>query len=87
MRPCGTQQEFERRRLRAMKMIEKGMMPVQVAREIGVDRRSVRRWKAVYRKKGIEGLKAKPIPGRPRVLTFRSKQKLSTGSRASNISF
>lgn len=75
MRPIGSQQALERRRLRAMGMIEKGMMPVEVARKLGVDRRSVRRWKSFFRKRGIEGLKAKPILGRPRVPTFRSKQK------------
>lgn len=74
MRPMGSQRSLERRRLRAMEMIEKGMMPVEVARKLGVDRRSVRRWKSFYRKKGIQGLKAKPILGRPRVLTL-SKQK------------
>jgi transposase len=41
-----------------MKMIEKGMLPVEVARHLGVDRRSVRRWKAIYRIKGIQALKA-----------------------------
>jgi transposase len=56
---------LERRRVKAMTMIEKGMMPVEVARKLGVDRRSVRRWKSFYRKMGPEGLKAKPILGRP----------------------
>jgi transposase len=70
-----------------MTMIEKGMMPVEVAKRVGVDRRSVRRWKSLYRKKGIEALKAKPILGRPRVQTFRSKQKVSRRSQTSGISF
>jgi transposase len=64
MRPYGSQQELELRRLRAMEMIEKGMMPFEVARYMGVDRRSVRRWKALYRKKGIQALNFKPISGR-----------------------
>jgi transposase len=87
MRPLGSQQALERRRVRAMTMIEKGMMPVEVAKRVGVDRRSVRRWKAFYRKMGIEGLKARPILGRPRVQTFRRKRKVSRRSQKSGISF
>jgi len=66
MRSMGSQKALERRRVKAVEMIQKGMMPVEVARKLGVDRRSVRRWKSLYRKKSIEGLKAKPISGRPR---------------------
>jgi transposase len=66
MRPHGTPKELERRRIRAMAMIKKGMLPVEVARKLGVDRRSVRRWKSAYQIKGIQALKAKPAPGRPR---------------------
>ena len=32
---------------------------------LGVDRRSVRRWKAAHRKNGAQGINAKPAPGRP----------------------
>ncbi len=43
---------------------------------MGVDRRSVRRWKAAYREKGPQALKAKPAPGRPPKLTHNEKQEL-----------
>jgi transposase len=66
MRPHGSPKALERRRIRAIAMIEKGMLPVEVARVIGVDRRSVRRWKSLFRAKGIQALKAKAVPGRLR---------------------
>ncbi len=73
MRPKGSQNRLERRRVRAIGMLQTGMMPVDVAKKVGVDRRSVRRWNAFYRKNGIEGLKSKPIQGRPRVQAYRTK--------------
>ena len=76
MRPQGTSQELEERRFRAMNLLKEGYQPVEVARMIGVERRSVRRWKASKRTKGIASLKAKPAPGRPSRLGPRQKQKL-----------
>lgn len=52
------------------------MWPGEVAERLGVDRRSVRRWKAAYREKGPEALKARPAPGRPPKLTQNEKQEL-----------
>ena len=42
---------------------------MEVARAVGVNRRSVRRWQAAYRRRGEEALKAKPASGRPPKLT------------------
>ena len=52
MRPFGSPEELERRRTRAVALLEDGYQPVEVAHMLGVDRRSVRRWNATYRKKG-----------------------------------
>jgi hypothetical protein len=52
MRPTGSPEELERRRLRALALLEEGLLPSEVARRAGVDRRSVRRWKAAARKDG-----------------------------------
>ncbi|MDE2312986.1 MAG: helix-turn-helix domain-containing protein, partial [Elusimicrobia bacterium] len=49
MRPAGSPEHLEQRRLRAITLLKRGMAPVDVARKLGVDRRSVRRWKASYR--------------------------------------
>ena len=87
MRPIGTARQLERRRLRAIEFLEKGWKPVDVARLLGVDRRSVRRWNAAYRLEGASGLAARPVPGRPSKLTKRQReslqQLLSCGARAS----
>ena len=76
MRPSGTPHELEDRRLRALRLLEEGFSPVEVARQIGVDRRSVRRWKAASRKGGTEAVAAKPASGRPRRLTARDLTRL-----------
>jgi transposase len=65
MRPSGSPEELERRRRRAIALLQQGMAPVEVARYIGVDRRSVRRWRADHERAGPAGVGAKPVPGRP----------------------
>ena len=63
-RPRGSADKLQRRRERAIRLLQRGMAPVDVARIVGVDRRSVRRWKAAYQDKGMLGIKARPSPGR-----------------------
>lgn len=69
MRPTGSPEELERRRQRAITLLNEGYQPVDIAKMINVDRRSVRRWKSAYIKKGEDAIKAKPTPGRPTKLT------------------
>jgi transposase len=76
MRPPGSPKELERRRLRAIALLKEGYQPVEVARTLGVDRRSVRRWKAAYREKGRRALKATPAPGRPLKLSIEQRKEL-----------
>jgi len=57
-------------------MLQEGSLPVEVGRALGVDRRSVRRWRAAFDQEGAKGLAAKPSPGRPPKLDARSKEKL-----------
>jgi transposase len=76
MRPSGTPQELEQRRLRGLRLLGEGFSPVEVARQVGVDRRSVRRWKAAARKGGPAAVSAKPASGRPRRLTARDLTRL-----------
>jgi transposase len=76
MRPNGSASELERRRHRAIALLAKGHAPADVARMLGVDRRSVRRWKAAYRKHGTKGIEARPIPGRPSKLDRRQRARL-----------
>jgi len=54
MRPHGSPKELERRRQRAIELLDQGHLPVDVSGALGVDRRSVRRWKAAHRKGGLQ---------------------------------
>lgn len=76
MRPSGSADDLERRRLQAITLLKDGFQPVEVARRLGVDRRSVRRWRASHDQEGRKGLAAKPTPGRPPKLDARARQGL-----------
>jgi len=76
MRPSGRPEELETRRHRAIQLLGQGLQPVEVAQRVGVDRRSVRRWKAAYRAHGASGIQAKPAPGRPARLKPTQKRRL-----------
>lgn len=76
MRPEGSAAELERRRVRAIALLKEGFTPVEVARRLGVERRSVRRWRAAHDDGGRKGLAARPTPGRPRKLDARARQRL-----------
>src|SRR3954451_14823713 len=62
MRPIGIAQELERRRLRAVELMEQGESPTVVARILGVCRTSLYRWRAMAQA-SPDGLAAKPHPG------------------------
>jgi transposase len=89
MRPTGSPQALERRRRRALALLAEGWAPVEVAHRVGVDRRSVRRWKAAARQQGEAGIRAKPAPGRPAKLTRPQKTQLERlllqGARAAGF--
>jgi len=76
MRPTGSPRELEQRRYRALQLLGEGYTPVTVARQLGVDRRSVRRWKAAARQKGSRALAARPASGRPARLGRGQKRRL-----------
>jgi len=76
MRPAGSPEALERRRLRAISLLKTGLPPVEIAKVLKVDRRSVRRWKASFFNDGPEAVKARPTPGRPPKLTIHDKTKL-----------
>jgi transposase len=60
MRPFGSLKLLEKRRIKAIKLLGTNLQPVEVARILGVDRRSVRRWKSAYLKNGMAALMARP---------------------------
>jgi transposase len=63
MRPEGSAAELERRRVRAVELVEQGESPSVVARILGADRSSLYRWCKAARSRP-DGLAAKPHPGR-----------------------
>lgn len=76
MRPVGKGKQLEQRRRRAIALLEEGRAPVEVARLVRVDRRSLRRWNAAYRKHGAQGLAARTVAGRRSKLGTRQRQQL-----------
>src|SRR5258708_6352115 len=67
MRTKGTAAELERRRRRAVALLEQGEAPAVVARILGVRATSLHRWRRMARQ--AEGLAAKPVPGAKRRLS------------------
>src|SRR5947209_7062729 len=74
MRPKGTAAELERRRRRAVELVEQGESPTRVARILGVTPTSLHRWRRLARQP--HGLDAKPAPGPTPRLTDRQLREL-----------
>jgi transposase len=62
MRPIGTAEELERRRRRAVELMDQGVSPTVIARILGVCRSSLYRWRAMARTSS-DGLAARPHSG------------------------
>jgi transposase len=62
MRPIGTAEELQRRRLRAVELVEQGESPDDVAHFLGCGRSSVYTWVKLARE-SIQNLAARPHPG------------------------
>ena len=60
-----THDVLEAIRVRAVRRIEEGESPEVVVKALGMNRRTVYRWIALYREGGAEALTAKPLMGRP----------------------
>ena len=76
MRPHGSPKLLEKRRRKAMQLLDSGLSLNEVARKIGCNASSVMRWRNQRNKNGEKGLKPKPVPGRPSKLTEKQKNKL-----------
>jgi transposase len=75
MRPTGTSNELQQRRMRAVALLDEGYRPGQVARMVGVTPGAISQWKKRYERAGPEALKAKPHPGpTPRLTPKQCKQ-------------
>lgn len=78
MRPPGTSQQLERRRRQAIHLLETGQPLSAVARQLHCAKSSVSRWRGAYRRKGDNGLRPVPIPGRPCRLSPAQKRALAS---------
>jgi len=76
MRPRGTGEQLERRRRRAVQLLQEGKGLSEVARAVNSSTSSVQRWRAAYRAHGWEGLRPRAVPGRPPKLSSSQKEEL-----------
>lgn len=76
MRPYGSPKLLEKRRRRAMDLLDSGLSLNEVAWRINCHASSVMRWRDAREKNGDEGLKPKPVSGRPRKLNQRQQERL-----------
>lgn len=61
--------DFSKRTVMRMTIIRRaaeGQTNYQIAKELGVSRNTVKLWRYRYAREGLEGLRSRPIPGRPR---------------------
>jgi len=77
MRPNGSPAQLEKRRRRAIGLLKQGLSPLEVAAKIGCSVSSVYLWQERLQHEGEEGLKAKPVPGRPPKLSPGQQRKLT----------
>src|SRR3989442_7829477 len=71
MRPKGTAVELERRRRRAMRLLESGHSLATVARMVGAAFSAVWRWREAVRRHGPAAVVPKTVPRRPPQMTVR----------------
>jgi len=77
MRPYGSAKQLEKRRLKAMELLDSGLSLNEVGRRLNCAPISVKRWREARDERGEAGLKPIPVPGRPAKLTPRQKQRLA----------
>ena len=75
-RTLGSKLEQEARRLAAGRLLLAGKQNVEVVRALRVSPASVRRWKKIVQRGGLEGLRTKPAGGRPPKLSKKQKKAL-----------
>jgi transposase len=76
MRPYGAPKTLERRRRRAIALLEDGLSVGEVAHRLQASVGSVYRWRQTWRTGGEAALAPKPVPGRPGKLTAGQRRQL-----------
>jgi transposase len=72
------QKELNKRRLRAGRMLLRGMAQVEVARRVGVAKSTVSTWAKRLRADGLEGLRSERVLGRPAGLNASQREELAS---------
>ena len=72
----GSRLEQEARRLAAGRLLLAGKKNIEVVRALNVSPSSVKRWKKIVRRQGLDGLRSKPPPGRSPKLSKRQRKTL-----------
>lgn len=83
-------QTLETLRFRAVAAVQAGRHPEEVAVTLGLHRKTVYGWLAQLRDGGADALRARPVPGRPSVLTgeqMRRLYELVAGNDPRQLSF
>jgi transposase len=90
MRTPENGKEAEGRRRRALALARQGFSAAVIGQRLGVDPRTVRRWKARYRQLGEKGLQTRRAPGARSRLSGLQRQglrrRLLIGARAQGFS-
>lgn len=76
MRPFGSPKTLERRRRRAVALLQQGLGLRAVARRVQASVSSVSQWRAAWQQGGDAALAPKPVPGAPRKLTDQQHEQL-----------
>src|SRR5262252_972508 len=76
MRPSGSGKQLESRPRHAIALLRAGVSYREVARQIGATLSSVVRWNQAHRRDRRNGLRARPIPGRPCRLSAAQQEQL-----------
>jgi len=80
--PAGVRRDFEaleQRRLRAARLLQKGVPQSEVARQVGAHRQSVSRWAQQLEAAGVSGLKKAGRAGRKPRLSKEDLRKIERG--------
>ena len=76
MRPVGTTDQLERRRRKAIALLQKGHRVNETAKLVGVTPGAITQWRQAYEKQGEAFFQAYSPPGRPPGLSQKHKKKL-----------
>lgn len=76
MRPFGSPKMLERRRRKAIALLERGVPPAEVARCVGSSVSSIWRWRQAHEEGGPEALAPRCVPGRPPKLRAAQRERL-----------